>query len=104
MSCFQTLGPPVFSIFPTDETVLEGDTLSFHCLALATPFPSVMWIFNDTVLSNGAKYQLGSGSTFGTLTIQNSTFDDRGNYRCVFNNTHGILMASAYLTVQGAYT
>ena len=100
---YTTIGSPVFAIYPTDVTVVEGDTVMFRCLATATPFPTVAWIFNDTVLSYGAKYQLGSDNEFGTLTIQNPTFDDRGRYRCVYNNTLGSVTASAYLSVQGNY-
>lgn len=74
----------------------------FSCSALGDPFPSVTWSFNGTTLSNGAKYQIETnGQDFGRLTIVDTTFNDRGEYRCTYNNTVGSASTTVMLTVQG---
>lgn len=92
----------MFFVFPQDKTVLENDVVTFRCFALATPIPSVSWVYNGTALSYGDKYSLGTaGINFGALTVRNVSFYDRGRYTCTYNNTHGQLSASTTLTVQG---
>ena len=92
----------MFFVFPQDKTVLENDVVTFRCFALATPIPSVSWVYNGTALSYGDKYSLGTaGINFGALTVRNVSFYDRGSYTCTYNNTHGQLSALTTLTVQG---
>ena len=99
---FHRIGPPVLFSIPSDKSIVEGDIVTFRCIALGDPFPSVEWIFNDTVLSNGDKYQIeSSGSDFGLLRIMDTTFSDRGAYTCRFNNTIGTASTTVHLNVQG---
>ena len=91
-------------VIPTlrDQTIVEGDLVTFRCVGYGSPFPSLVWSFNGSVLSDGDKYSIGlSGSEFGSLTIQNTSFNDRGSYDCTFNNTYGTASLTARLTVQG---
>ena len=49
-----------------------------------------------------SRYELTtSGDLFGTLTIQNTTFSDSGQYRCTVTNIHGNDSLLVYLSVQG---
>lgn len=102
MNALPLTGSPVFSIIPEDKTILEGDVVTYSCSALGDPFPAVTWTFNDTMLSNGDKYQVEtSGPDIGQLRIMNTTFSDRGEYMCTYSNTVGSASTSVILTVQG---
>ncbi|XP_019853400.1 PREDICTED: hemicentin-1-like [Amphimedon queenslandica] len=97
----QLQGPPVFYLLPSDQTLLEHSTVTFQCLAIGDPFPSVSWSFNDEILIQDSRYIIGdSGQDFGSLTISRIRFTDRGTYTCTYNNTHGTVMTSATLSVQ----
>lgn len=99
---FHFLGPPVFYLLPSDQTLLERSTVTFQCLAIGDPFPSVSWSFNDEILIQDSRYVIGDfGQDFGSLTISSIRFTDRGMYTCTYNNTHGTVMTSAILSVQG---
>ena len=109
-------GPPVISVPPNHQAVINNHDATFMCVSLRVfPQYQIAWTFTD---SNGreteiiqtqdsndsTKYSINreTGTTrFGTLTIVNVTFGDRGTYRCNASNEIGYTEASANLTVQG---
>lgn len=96
------VGPPIFFIFPTDRTLLENSFVTFQCLAVGKPLPTVEWTYRGRTIVPGSRYSIGtSGRNYGALTISNIQFTDRGQYVCRYNNTHGSVVTSASLTVQG---
>ena len=43
------------------------------------------------------------GENFGSLTVYNITYYDKGEYTCTVNNINGTTSDSAMLQVQGIY-
>ena len=89
----------------------------FTCGALAIPPHQIYWTFTNTdgvetpVIStvdgmNSSKYQINSANGtmgFGTLTVADVRYEDRGTYACNATNDIGSDFANATLTVHGKY-
>lgn len=85
--------------------------MTFNCEAIADPPHQVYWIFNNTksllntsqvIASN--KYSIirdNSSISFGSLTVHNLQYEDRGIYQCIITNYVGSKSSSALLTVHG---
>lgn len=120
-------GPPSIIIGPQDEIRREGDEVVFTCFATGDPEPVVTWTFNNTVIqTNTTKYSIGGynntymhviitcyvgfccftapiteGEDFGSLTVRNISYYDKGEYTCTVTNSNGTSSDSAVLLVQG---
>ena len=95
---------PVIESPPTNVSQLEGQSVTFRCVAVSEPLHTVQWYFMDTLLYESGKYSIEGDSVsplYGQLTISSVNMNDAGVYVCFVNNTHGNDTASATLTVQG---
>ena len=106
----------MISVPPEDQFAINnGSSAVFTCGALAIPPHQVYWTFTD---SNGvetpivntldgtntSKHQINNMSDttdFGSLTITDIRFEDRGTYACNATNDIGSDVANASLTVHG---
>ena len=89
----------------------------FACSAIADPEHTVSWSFTDSDgdiadkiaatdvedPGNSTKYSINRlrTATFGQLTVNNVTYEDRGVYTCTAENVVGFEDDSANLTVHG---
>lgn len=71
-------GLPVFTLQPTNQTVLPGSTATF--VAAATGATSYQWLFNGTNIS---------GANGATLQIVNAQTTDTGYYLVIAKNSTG---------------
>ena len=77
--------------------VIVGEMITLDCGATGHPTPSIFWerVFHrtfphsDHVLPNGA------------LSIGPVTVADAGQYRCIAENSEGMVAADAFITVKG---
>ena len=106
------IGAPTIVVRPNDQTVVAGNSVTFICQALAYPHHNVAWLFNNSVsllstndTSDTPKYSINrdqsSPQQFGSLTVNNVQYEDRGLYQCTAVNNLGNVSASATLTVHG---
>lgn len=76
-------------------TVITGDAVTFQCIALGIPPPSIAWYRNGTEINNNTdpRVTLNDPTTFlnateiiytvsRTLTLEESGYDDSGSYEC----------------------
>ena len=85
-----------------NKIVLEGQNITFSCIAEAEPTHVIEWLFDGRILFNNSKYTLtGMDTTFSMLEVQNVDINDAGNYTCVATNIHGMANTTALLEVQG---
>lgn len=99
-----------------NQTVINnGSSAVFMCAALAIPPHDVYWTFTNAsgytsfIIStrdgmNTTEYQINNnvnGTNFGTLTVSNVRYADRGVYTCNATNDIGSDLANATLTVHG---
>ena len=104
---------------PNPQVVNSNEDITFMCVSLRVfPQHQVSWVFTNSSgkemeliqthdSGNSSKYGINreSGTTkFGTLTILNVTFEDRGIYTCNASSDIGYTETSANLTVQGRCT
>ena len=78
--------------------------MTFSCNASGNPVPTITWTRNGSVLTSSVlRISFGAESREMTITIVNRT--DRGEYRCVANNSVGnVTSNAATLHVQCKYT
>ncbi|KAM9227135.1 contactin-4 [Leptosomus discolor] len=76
------------------HTAIE-DSVVWECRASGRPKPSYRWLKDGEPLLPQGRVQLEQGS----LTITNVSLSDAGMYQCVAENRHGIIFASAELSV-----
>ena len=91
-----------------DQTVNEGDTVSFTCQATGQPVPTISWYFSGTPVdkANTMKYTISMMSLNTTtirnvLTIMNVQSSDVGTYTCNATNVVSSDTSSGVLTVNG---
>ena len=91
------INPPVITMQPADEAVLEGTTASFTVAATGGLPLSYQWQDNGTNLADGGNI---SGSANTNLIISNVSVADGGTYTVVVTNLAGSVTSSnALLTI-----
>ncbi len=107
-------GPPKLITGPTDATIINGNSVTFICEGRADPQHDVIWSFDNTIIASttindtqSSKYLLNSDikpeATYGSLSVMDVQYSDRGVYQCSLNNTVSTITSSASLTVEGTY-
>nr|XP_033804522.1 matrix-remodeling-associated protein 5 isoform X2 [Geotrypetes seraphini] len=83
--------PKIVASHYKDVTVYLGETMKMECQATGVPAPHISWIFPDRkVMQAGATVDSRIIiSENGTLIIKETTFSDRGIFKCVANNVAG---------------
>ncbi|XP_030057939.1 matrix-remodeling-associated protein 5 [Microcaecilia unicolor] len=83
--------PKIVASHYKDVTVYLGETMKLECQASGIPAPHISWIFPD-------KKVMQTSSTVdsriiisenGTLIIKETTFSDRGVFKCIASNVAG---------------
>ena len=88
---------PGITAQPQSQSVLTGSNAVFTVVASGQTPLNYQWSFNGTSLANNTHI---SGATSATLTLNNITTADAGNYQVVVSNSHGSIASSmATLTV-----
>ena len=110
------LGPPDIVKGPTDTIEIDDNNVTLVCNATAIPQHNITWMFQRTATDNvriiistssqdpNMKYLINdtvNTTSFGTLTITNLQYSDRGVYTCVAANVHGAVRANARVNVHG---
>ena len=104
-------GPPRIFQGPQDQIIIDTNDVTFICEALADPVHSIAWSFNGSSIittndtADTVKYSINRDRSvplqFGSLTVSNVQYSDRGVYQCTAVNYVGSVSASATLTVHG---
>uniref|UniRef100_A0A3B5QTC0 Peroxidasin n=1 Tax=Xiphophorus maculatus TaxID=8083 RepID=A0A3B5QTC0_XIPMA len=81
---------PQFTITPQDQSVLEGNTVDFPCVASGYPTPLIIWT------RESGKFHI---SEEGYLEVKDVGTADAGRYECVARNPIGYQAARMVLTV-----
>ena len=110
------LGPPDIIQGPSNTIEIDDNNVTLVCNAIAFPQHNITWMFQKTNTDNAAviintlspdpnmKYFIDDNiksTSFGTLTITNLQYSDRGMYTCTAANTRGTVSAEAMVNVHG---
>ena len=110
------LGPPDIIDPPADTIQIDDNDVTLICNALSLPQHNITWMYQrmrsdvgkDIISTSSSdtnmKYLINNTvntTSFGTLTITNLQYDDRGIYTCVAANEHGAVSADAMVNVHG---
>ena len=90
---------PIITVPPTNTEVIVGKNITLECAATGHPTPSVFWerVFSRTFPRSD--HILPSGA----LSIGPVTVADGGRYRCIAENSEGMVQADAIIMVKGTY-
>ncbi|MEZ4862432.1 MAG: Ig-like domain repeat protein [Caldilineaceae bacterium] len=83
---------PTISTQPGNQTVNEGQSVSFSAAASGSPAPTVQWQVSS---DNGATWSDLSGETAATLTFTAQSSDNGKQYRAIFTNSCGTATTNA---------
>nr|XP_048294440.1 neural cell adhesion molecule L1-like protein isoform X3 [Myodes glareolus] len=89
--------PPAQSGSSSTMIVLKGETLLLECFAEGLPTPQVEWSKLGSELPKGRETKENYGKT---LKIENISYHDKGNYRCIANNFLGKASHDFHIIVQ----
>lgn len=89
-----------FSVMPSPQSVVVGDTVTLTATAAGSPTPTFQWMKDGVAVANSARI---SGATSATLAIAGVTAADAGSYTVVASNTAGAATSdAAVVTVNSA--
>ena len=95
---------PLITTQPQGGLVYEGDNVTLSCNASGKPVPTITWTRNGSVLTSSVP-RISFGAESRELTITSINRADKGEYRCVANNSEGnVTSDAATLDVQCEYT
>lgn len=101
-----TPAAPVFTTQPSNQTVVDGATVTFTSLASGYPAPTYQWYkWDGSTLDGNADpvYVAIGGATSRILSFAAALADDGYVYRCTATNSEGSANSSAAtLTVTAA--
>ncbi|XP_021495047.1 neural cell adhesion molecule L1-like protein isoform X3 [Meriones unguiculatus] len=89
--------PPAQSGSSTEITVLKGETLILECFAEGLPTPQVEWRKLGSELPKSSETE---EKCKNALKIENISYHDKGNYRCIANNSLGKTSHDFHVTVE----
>ena len=89
MICFLISVAPQITEHPQDVTAIEGTNVTFSCNASGDPSPTTSWTKGGSILITSGDSRISFGADNKTLIIINVNRADRGQYRCVANNSVG---------------
>ena len=110
------VGPPNIGQPPSNTIEINDNDVTLVCNVIAFPQHNITWMFQMTNTNNARmivntsspdpsmKYIIGDNvdsGGFGTLTITDLQYSDRGIYTCIAANTRGAVSAQAMVNVHG---
>ena len=117
VTCLYIIGPPDILVGPTGTIEIDDNNVTLVCKAIALPQHNITWMFqirnntnNKTMIINtsspgpNVKYLIDNNinsTSFGTLTITNLQYNDRGVYTCIAANVYGTVSDEAMVNVHG---
>ncbi|XP_074856881.1 titin isoform X4 [Carettochelys insculpta] len=79
----------------------EGDSVVFHCIISGEPHPVITWFQNGKILTPTEKFQFEEDEDGNCrLHIDEVSVSDAGTYKCVAENTAGVVKTISSLTVE----
>ena len=102
--CFLIIVAPQIATQPQGGPVIEGHNVNLFCNASGNPVPTITWTRNGSVLTSSVP-RIRFEEESKELTITSINRADKGEYRCVANNSEGnVTSDAATLDVQCEYT
>merc|ERR1712042_378883 len=94
---------PVFEIFLCNQSVEEGESVSFVCAYKGEPAPCIEWKFNGSPIEDGEIYHVIPEPGKTTLMIPEVYPEDAGTYTIRAYNKYGEAHCSSVLDVIGKF-
>ncbi|XP_063317008.1 receptor-type tyrosine-protein phosphatase F-like [Pelmatolapia mariae] len=87
--------PPRFSILPSSQEVMAGDSVSLTCVAVGSPMPYIKWTMGPVDLTKEDDMPIGRN------VLELTNIQESANYTCVAMSSLGIIEATVQVTVKG---
>ena len=86
-----------------NQTVREGQPVSFHAQAAGVPPPMMSWQKDGQMITRNDHYRIESDSGKSSLYIDKTRHDDQAWYQCTAASIAGTASNRARLIVQGRF-
>lgn len=93
--------PPRFMDRLQNQTVREGEPVSFHCEAAGVPTPMMGWQRDGKMLNDSPMHRIQTDGGKTSLFIDKTTPEDSAWFQCIAANIAGTATNRAKLIVQG---
>ena len=90
---------PVVSVYPQNQTVVEGETSNISCKASGVPHPKLSWKFENGELPTDAVIRNTSNQSL--LLLPKTAKSMEGWYQCIAKNEAGEESSNSTLHVLG---
>ncbi|XP_064157717.1 cell adhesion molecule DSCAM isoform X2 [Anguilla rostrata] len=97
--------PKILSTF-SEKVVSPNEVVSLVCNVKGTPLPTVTWTLDDDPVAKDGNHQTGQitlveDNLLSYLNISHTQVRDGGVYRCIANNSAGVVSYQARINVRG---
>uniref|UniRef100_H2ZDY5 Cell adhesion molecule-related/down-regulated by oncogenes n=1 Tax=Ciona savignyi TaxID=51511 RepID=H2ZDY5_CIOSA len=93
------VGPPIFTSNPTDQSAVQGRSVTLECNAEGVPAPKITWLRDGNLLARDQRYLLYFLIFPGSLVIRQVNPGDEGTYTCKAKSSVGVSTTDAFLTI-----
>lgn len=103
--CSRCAAAPVFLTELQSQDVPDGNPVSFDCVVIGKPPPTVRWYKDGRLLEENDHYMINEDQEGRQQLIITTVLPtDMGVYRCTAENSSGITSTKAELRVDSEYT
>ncbi|KAH9506007.1 Basement membrane-specific heparan sulfate proteoglycan core protein, variant 5 [Dermatophagoides farinae] len=88
--------PPVVSVEPARQTIVQGQRGELRCIASGNPRPTISWLKLYDQIDPYGRHEIDGDQ----LIIRRMEVEDRGIYICRAENIDGISNASAFVEIE----
>ncbi|XP_055759477.1 myomesin-3 isoform X1 [Salvelinus fontinalis] len=74
---------------PDVVAIMENKSLCLTCFTDGDPAPEMFWLRNDKGIVSGGQFNIANENKCSTLTVNNVTSEDTGNYSIFVRNQYG---------------
>ncbi|KAM4600603.1 myomesin-3 [Polymixia lowei] len=74
---------------PDVVAIMEGKSLCLTCFVDGDPAPELFWLRNDREIASAGQFNISKEPKCTTLTVNNVTMEDSGNYSVFVRNKYG---------------
>ena len=84
---------------PQDTEVLVGTQLMLSCSADGFPVPTISWLYNDMIITDGITSDMNTTVSSSTLSLSSVQLNNTGDYVCQMTSTVVTMSLNSIATV-----
>ena len=86
---------------PQDTEVIVGTQVMLSCSADGFPVPTISWLYNDMIITDGITSDMTATVTSSRLSLSSVQLNNTGDYVCQITSTVVTMSLNSTATVNG---